>query len=314
MSDIEANAHAVFDGVEVGVGTWSWGDRMFWGYRQGYEEQDIQAAFDTSLQAGLNFFDTAEVYGQGQSEKFLGSFIKKCNQPVKVATKFMPFPWRITGKALNRALKASLARLGLEKVDLYQVHFPLPLVKIETWMGAMADVCQAGLTGNIGISNFDASQTQRAYEALQHEGLRLASNQLEYHLLNRKIEKDGLLRQCQELGVKVIAYSPLAQGVLTGKYTSENPPRGFRGRKYNRKYMQEIKPLIVILKKIGSDHGSKSAGQVALNWCICKGTLPIPGAKTLQQAEQNAGAAGWRLSEAEMILLDETSDQVLKDI
>ncbi len=313
MSDLEGKTHAIFEGVDVGVGTWSWGDRMLWGYRQDYQEKDIQAAFDASLQAGLNFFDTAEVYGQGESEKFLGKFIKTSQQPVRVATKFMPFPWRLTGRALRRALNASLARLGLSKVELYQVHWPFPPIKIETWMGAMAESCQAGQTEAIGVSNYSREQTQRAFEALQREGLRLASNQVEYHLLNRKIEKDGLLGQCQELGIKVIAYSPLGQGVLTGKYTAENPLRGVRGRKYNRRYLEQIKPLISMMKKIGADHGGKTAGQVALNWCICKGTLPIPGAKTLQQAEQNAGAAGWRLSEAEVGLLEETSDQVLRD-
>jgi aryl-alcohol dehydrogenase-like predicted oxidoreductase len=313
MNSSAAQDHAVFEGVEVGVGTWSWGDRMYWGYRQGYAEPDIRAAFDVSLQTGLNFFDTAEIYGQGKSEKYLGEFIKSSQQPVKVATKYMPYPWRLTARALSHALKASLGRLGLSKVDLYQIHWPLPPIRIETWMGAMAEACQAGLIDNIGVSNFDRSQTQRASEALQREGLRLASNQVEYHLLNRKIESDGLLRLCQEMGVKVIAYSPLGQGILTGKYTPENPPRGFRARKYNRAYLEQVKPLILVLKKIGSDHGGKSAGQVALNWCICKGTLPIPGAKTAQQAEQNAGAAGWRLNDAEVVLLDETSQQVSRD-
>ncbi len=314
MGDLSASVNPVFDRQELGVGTWAWGDRLFWGYHQGYGEKEVQEAFNASLQAGLTFFDTAEVYGQGQSEKLLGKFIREAGRPVVVATKFTPFPWRLTGKALARALKASLARLGLPKVDLYQVHSPLPPIKTETWMDAMAEVCQAGLTDSIGVSNYDKKLTQRCCDALQREGLRLAANQVEYHLLNRRIEKDGLLQQCQELGVKIIAYSPLAQGVLTGKFTSENPPRGFRGQKYNRKYLDQVKPLIALLKKIGVDHEGKSVGQVALNWCICKGTLPIPGAKTAGQAEQNAGAVGWRLAEQEVNLLDETSDQVLKGL
>ena len=231
-----------------------------------------------------------------------------------VATKFMPFPWRLTGRALLKALKSSLQRLDLPRVDLYQIHMPLPPVKIETWMAAMAEASQAGTIAAIGVSNYDQSQTRRAFEALQHEGLRLASNQVEYHLLNRKIEQNGLLKQCQEMDVKVIAYSPLAQGVLTGKYSAENPMRGFRGRKYNRKYLEQVKPLIQLMKKIGLDHDGKTIAQVALNWTICKGTLPIPGAKTVQQAEQNCAAAGWRLSESEMELLDDTSARVLKEM
>ena len=314
MSDQTASEHPAFQGLELGVGTWAWGDRMFWGYRREYGEQEVQEAFNASLQAGLTFFDTAEVYGQGQSEKLLGKFIREAGRPVMVATKFMPFPWRLTAKSLARALKASLARLGLPKVELYQMHQPLRPIKVETWMGAMAEVCQAGLTNSIGVSNYDQKLTQRCWDALQREGLRLASIQEEYHLLNRKIEKDGLLKFCREIGVKVIAYSPLAQGVLTGKFTSENPPRGFRDQKYTRSYLDQVKPLIGLMKKIGMDHEGKSVGQVALNWCICKGTLPIPGAKSVSQAEQNAGATGWRLAEHEVDLLDETSDQVLKDL
>jgi aryl-alcohol dehydrogenase-like predicted oxidoreductase len=316
VSDQDGNENEIFRGVELGVGTWSWGDRMFWGYRQDYGLEDVKAAFQASLEGGLTFFDTAEVYGMGQSEKLLGSFLKASEtlaHPVRVATKFFPFPWRLTGNALKRALKASLARLGLPQVDLYQVQFPNPPVRIETWMEAMAEACQAGLVKAVGVSNYNPDQTRRAYEALQHEGIRLASNQVEYHLLNRKIETSGLLKQCQDMEVKIIAYSPLAQGILTGKFSPENLPRGFRGQRYNRKMLERVAPLLSLLKKIGSDHGGKNAGQVALNWCICKGTLPIPGAKTLQQAEQNCSAAGWRLSENEIFLLDDVSQRISEE-
>lgn len=313
MNDLADNEHVLFQGVELGIGTWAWGDRMFWGYRQGYTEEDLKSAFDTCLAAGVTFFDTAEIYGQGQSEKLLGGFLKTTNTPLKVASKFMPYPWRLTGKALGRALRASLARLGREKVELYQIHFPLPPVRIETWIEAMAEAHQAGLVEAIGVSNFDRSQTQRAYDVLQREGLRLAANQVEYHLLDRQIETNGLLQQCREMGVKIISYSPLAQGVLTGKYTPEKLLPGFRGQKYNRKLLERVKPLIGLMKKIGADHGGKNAAQVAINWCICKGTLPIPGVKTVAQAEQNCAAAGWRLTENEMFLLDDVSAQVLKE-
>lgn len=299
--------------VPLGIGTWAWGDRLFWGYRQGYTVQDLKAAYEYCLQAGVTFFDTAEVYGQGVSEKILGGFIQASPRPVQVATKFMPFPWRLGGGALKRALKHSLARLGLEKIELYQMHIPLPPIKIETWMDAMIDAVQDGRVETVGVSNYDEGQMMRAYERLQTEGILLASNQVEYHLLNRKVEKNGLLARCQSLGIRLIAYSPLAQGVLTGKYTPENPPRGFRAQRYSTKYMQQIHPLVLLLKKIGADHGGKNAGQVALNWCICKGTLPIPGIKTVAQAEQNCGGLGWSLSDVEVDQLDQASDQVLKE-
>ena len=132
-----------------------------------------------------------------------------------------------------------------------------------------------------------------------------------YSLLNRGIEKDGLLARCKELGVRLIAYSPIEKGLLTGKYSPENPPPGVRGRRYGE-LLPKIGPLLKLMTEIGQEHGGKSKVQVALNWCICKGTLPIPGAKNADQAEENAGALGWKLSDEEVAKLDEASDAILK--
>lgn len=301
----------LFEGIEMGVGAWAWGDRLMWGFGRGYGLGDLRGAFETSLASKIHFFDTAEVYGQGQSEQILGSFIKATQEPVMIATKFMPFPWRLNKTALRHALEASLRRLGVPAVDLYQIHMPLPPVNIETWMEAMAEAYQAGLTSAVGVSNYDSDQMQRAYDRLQREGIHLASNQVEYSLLNRKIEKNGLLQRCAELGVKLIAYSPLAMGVLSGKYTPEKPPQGSRGGRFNRRFLEKIQPLIKLITHIGADHGGKTPAQVALNWTICKGTLPIPGCKTITQADQNAGAMNWRLSEDEVDQLDAVSERVL---
>ncbi len=314
MTEIGSKRHPVLDGVEFGLGTWAWGDRLYWGYGSGYSDQDIRAAFDASLAGGITLFDTAEVYGQGRSEMFLGKFVNSLDYPVKVATKMMPFPWRLSWRALIRALRGSLKRLGLPKVDLYQIHFPLPPMRVEVWMDAMAEAVQLGLTEAVGISNFDRAQTQRAYDSLTRQGLPLASNQVEYHLLNRTVEKNGLLQQCQEQGITLIAYSPLAKGMLTGKYTADNLPQGFRARSYNRRYLTAVKPLLDQMKKIGADHAGKTAAQVALNWVMCKGAIPIPGAKTVAQAEQNAGALGWHLTEEEVARLDEWSDRVIQQV
>jgi aryl-alcohol dehydrogenase-like predicted oxidoreductase len=301
----------LFEGIEIGVGAWAWGDRLMWGYGRGYDLADLRGAFETAVASKIRMFDTAEVYGQGQSEQILGSFLKASQEPVFIATKFMPFPWRLNKAALRHALEASLRRLGVPAVDLYQIHMPLPPVNIETWMEAMADAYQSGLISAVGVSNYDNDQTQRAYDRLLREGIHLASNQVEYSLLNRKIEKNGLLKRCDELGIKLIAYSPLAMGVLTGKYTPEKPPQGARGGRFSKRYLEKIQPLIKLIMRIGSDHSGKTPAQVALNWTICKGTLPIPGCKSMRQAEQNAGATNWRLSEEEVRELDEMSDRVL---
>jgi aryl-alcohol dehydrogenase-like predicted oxidoreductase len=297
--------------VEFGLGAWQWGDRLIWQYGQTHNDEDCRAAFEVSLAAGIRFVDTAEVYGSGRSERLLGRFLKETDQPVLVATKFLPFPWRLSRKSLIRALKGSLERIGIESVDLYQVHQPLPPIPIETWMEEMAGAVKEGLTRTVGVSNFNQTQMLRAYSALARKNVPLAANQLTYSLLNRGIEKDGLLARCNELGVRVIAYSPLEKGLLTGKYSAENPPPGIRGQRYSS-LLPKIGPLLKLMTEIGQEHGGKSKAQVALNWCICKGTMPIPGAKNAAQAEENAGALGWRLTEEEMAKLDQTSAATLK--
>lgn len=301
--------HPILEGIELGIGTWAWGDRFYWGYGRGYSDQDLRAAFERCLEAGVRLFDTAESYGQGRSETLLGQFLREAGSDAAVASKFMPYPWRLRRGALLRALRGSLKRLGKDQVDLYQIHWPLPPRTVESWMEAMAEAHQNGMIRAVGVSNYDREQMQRAYDALAHSGIALASNQVEYSLINRKIEKNGLLQHCQDLGVTCIAYSPIGMGLLSGKYTPENPPKGLRGGKYSASFLASIQPLTQTLAKIGNEHG-KSAAQVAINWTICKGSLPIPGVKNAGQVDQNTGAAGWRLTADEIDLLDELSERV----
>lgn len=312
MEDATKNVPPTLTGTRFGIGTWSWGDRLFWGYGQGYEKEDLKQVFKASLDAGIDFFDTAEVYGQGRSESYLGEFITEDRRPARVATKFMPYPWRLKRANLIKALRASLERLGMQRVALYQIHQPLPPISVETWMEGMIEAFQAGLIDAVGVSNYDRQRMNRAYERLTREGIPLASNQVEYSLINRRVEKNGLLKACQELGVTLIAYSPLGLGLLSGKYTPDNPPQGIRGARYNRKFLAQIQPLISLLRKIGAEHAGKTPSQVALNWAMSKGTLVIPGAKNLDQFEQNKGALGWKLSDQELEALDEMSDRVLE--
>ena len=292
----------------VGVGAWAWGDRMVWGYGgSSYDDSDIRAAFDVSLTNGTNWFDTAEVYGFGKSEKFLGKFLPSAKTEVLVATKFFPFPWRFRKQALQRALKKSLSRLQLDQVDLYQIHVPLGLWTKAEYLSALADAVKSGLTRAVGVSNFNTEKTKLAHETLQADGISLASNQVEYSLFDRRIEKNGLLAYCRENNITIIAYSPLAKGMVTGKYGPDNPPPGPRKRMYPPEKLQKAQPLISLLTEIGATY-SKSPAQVALNWTICKGTVPIPGAKNAKQAAENLGAMGWRLSPEEMAALDQASD------
>lgn len=298
----------------LGLGIWQWGDTMMWGYGKQYGDDELQPIYEATLAAGINFIDTAEMYGRGRSERVVGRFMRETQtrEQVVLATKFMPLPWRLAPGQLRHALRESLNRLGLSRVDLYQIHFPLPPVSIETWMEVLAEAVEAGLTRAVGVSNYNPSQTLRAYAALAKRGVPLASNQVKYSLLDREPETSGLVKVCRDLGVTLIAYSPIAKGMLTGKYTPANVPSGMRHRvyKYDRAYLSKIQPLIGLLNEIGQAHGGKTPAQVSLNWLICKGAVPIPGAKNLRQAQENFGALGWRLSDEEMTRLDEMSERV----
>ncbi len=296
--------------LEMGLGAWSWGDRIVWQYGRGYTDDDIRQAFQTAVAEGIRFIDTAEVYGSGRSERMTGLLLKETEQPILVATKYLPFPWRFTRNALPAALRRSLERLGRDAVDLYQIHHPLPFMSVETLMEGMLICIDKGLTRTVGISNFNQAQMLRAYSVLERNGVPLASNQMHYSLLNREIEKNGMLARCKELGIRLIAYSPLEMGLLTGKYGPNNPPPGNRGSRYVG-LLNKIAPLLKLMTEIGQDHGGKTNAQIALNWVICKGALPIPGAKNASQALQNAGGLGWRLTDEEVAKLDQISDQIL---
>jgi aryl-alcohol dehydrogenase-like predicted oxidoreductase len=309
VNNTVSNETRFLHALEMGLGAWQWGDRIMWQYGRGYDDQDVHAAFQSSLEQGIRFVDTAEIYGSGRSERLLGQFLKGLEQPILIATKFFPFPWRFTGGTIVSALKHSLLRLQVETVDLYQIHFPTPLLSPERMMEGMRTCVEQGLTRTVGVSNFSQSQMLRAYSTLARHNVPLASNQVSYSLLNRSAEKSGLLARCQELGIRLIAYSPLEKGLLTGKYSPEKPPPGPRGAEYGP-LLRRIGGLLKVMTEIGQDHGGKSNAQIALNWTIAKGTLPIPGAKTARQAIENAGALGWKLTDQEVARLDELSDQV----
>lgn len=297
--------------IEMGLGAWQWGDRVVWQYGHGYSDEEVHQAFQASLEEGVHFVDTAEVYGNGRSERLLGQFLKETDQAVLVATKFFPLPWRFGKGSILNALKGSLARLDVESVDLYQIHWPTPLMSTDTMMEGLAECAKKGMARTLGVSNFDQSRMLAAYSALARHSVALASNQLHYSLLNRTVEKNGTLARCKELGIRLIAYSPLEKGLLTGKYSPDSPPPGSRGRMYPS-LLPKIGPLLKLMTEIGQDHGGKSNTQVALNWLICKGALPIPGAKNAKQARENAGGLGWKLTEEETAKLDEASDAALE--
>ena len=298
------------EAAPLGVGTWAWGDTMVWGFGRDYGEAEVAGAYRVTRAAGLDFYDTAEVYGRGTSERILGGLARGERAQVLLATKFFPYPWRPYRGALIPALRSSLRRLGASQVDLYQIHWPFPPVSIEAWMHSLADAVELGLTRAVGVSNYTVKQIERAHAALARRGVPLASNQVEYSLLARSPERSGLLQACRDLEVTMIAYSPLAMGLLTGKYGPDRYPPLTRRRGPSR-LLGRLGPLLSLLRQMGDEQGGKSAAQVALNWTMVKGSLPIPGAKNEHQAAENVGALGWRLTPEQVARLDRASDSIL---
>ena len=284
---------------------------MVWGYGRGYGEKDVCGVYSEAISSGVNFFDTAEIYGWGSSERILGGCARSAPsaRPV-IATKFTPmFRWR--KGSLEKALRNSLRRLDLPRVDLYQVHQMDGIRNIPKWMDAMADVQEKGLARAIGVSNFYPDAMAVAVDSLKKRGLSLASNQMHLSLLFRRHEKDGLLKICRDQNIAFLAYMPFAWGVLAGKFSKENPPRGFiRHRIANRRLVEKSEPLLKLMRDIAYRGKDRTVSQVALNWVMAKGAIPIAGVKTPRQAREDFGALRWSLSSAEVSELDAASDAI----
>jgi len=266
-----------------------------------------ERALEVSLAAGVNLIDTAEMYSNGASERRVGELVH--GKDVLVATKFPPSPFSRT-EIFPKALEDSLARLERSSIDLYQHHFPSERVSIPKLMNLMADAVEAGKIKAVGVSNYSAEQMRLAHAELAKRGIPLASNQVQYSLLHRKPEVDGVLDTCQELGITLIAYSPLGMGALTGKYSAKKRAGGLFRRilpNFSRKTMESVQPVLELLRQIG-DRYSKSTSQVALRWLIeNENVLPIPGAKNSKQAAENIGALSFSLTPDEVEALSEAT-------
>ncbi len=276
-------------------------------------QEEKNATVRAGLEGGVNWFDTAELYGSGVSEASLSKALKaagKQDQDVIVATKWWPL-FRTAGN-ITWTIDERLHFLDGYSIGLYMIHQPFGLSSHEAEMEAMADLVEAGKIRSVGVSNFNPEQMRRAHKTLQKRGLPLAVNQVRYSLLDRTIETSGILDTAKELGVTIIAYTPLASGLLTGKY-HKNPDllkkKPFFRRARLQPDIEKSRVLVAALEEIGVKHNA-TPGQIALNWLIYfQGDIvvTIPGVTRVSQAEQNAGAMRFRLSTAEMAQLDELS-------
>jgi aryl-alcohol dehydrogenase-like predicted oxidoreductase len=276
-------------------------------------QEEKNAVVKAALDGGINWFDTAELYGAGVSETSLAEALKaagKTNADVVVATKWWPL-FR-TARNIPHSIEERIRFLDGYSIGLYMVHQPFSFSSPEAEMNAMSDLVDAGKIRSVGVSNFNAKQMRRAHRALQKRGLPLAVNQVQFSLLDRSVEKNGILETAKELGVTIIAYTPLGSGLLTGKY-HKNPNllqnKSFFWRVRLNRGIQKSRSLVTALEEIGDKYNATPA-QVALNWVISfhgETIVTIPGATKVHQAQESAGAMTFRLSDEELAQLDRLS-------
>lgn len=265
----------------------------------------IRAALD----GGINWFDSAEMYGNGVSEHSVAEGLKaagKADKDVVVETKWMPI--LRPARTIKTTVDDRLHYLDGYSIGIFLVHNPMGLSSKEAEMDAMADLVEAGKIKSVGISNFNEALMRRAYAELQKRGLPLAVNQMHYSLLHRDIEINGVLQAAKELGVTIVAYTPLARGLLSGKY-HRNPELLKGKRRINANDLERTRQLIDAMQAMANHH-KVTVAQVALNWTINfngETVVAIPGATKVSQAAESAGAMKFRLTDAEMAELDELS-------
>ena len=296
--------------VPLGVGCWAWGDQEYWRYELDHGQPDVIAAFAACLDAGLDFFDTAEAYGWGRSEQLVGALVRRSPRPMVVATKYAPLAGRGGAGAIAKGLAGSLKRLGLPRVDLYQMHWADSReVPIPAAMATLAEAVRAGTVTAVGVSNYRAGEMREAHAVLARHGVPLATNQVRYSLLHRAPEVDGVLDACRELGVTLLAYSPLEQGLLTGKYRPDALPVGLRAEApwFAADNVAAAHPVLAALAAMATPRGVEPAA-IALAWLLARpGVVPLAGAKTAAQAACNAAALTVRLDASEVATLDALS-------
>lgn len=299
----------------IGLGCWQFSKKKniagkIW---PDLEDSIINTIVRESLDGGINWFDTAEIYGKGASEKALSAaLINAGKKPgeVIIATKWWPM-FRVASN-IGKTIGERIAMLHPFSIDLYQVHQPYGFSSVKAEMDGMAELVNERKIRYVGVSNFSATQMAKAYEALQKHGISLVSNQVRYNLLDRRIESNGILQTAKELGISIIAYSPLAQGMLTGKF-HDNPDllKNIGWRKntsvFRKTEMEKVRPLINLLKQLAEKY-QVTPSEIALNWLVNfhgETVVAIPGATKEQHAKINTGAMKFVMQEEDMRKIDE---------
>ena len=288
----------------IGLGTWQFGSKE-WGYGADYANGEAGRILQRALDLGINVVDTAEIYGRGESERIVGRALDGRRGEAFVASKVLPIV--PTASYVEKHGRASAQRLGISTIDLYQIHWPNPVLPVAQQMQGMKRLQQEGVITRVGVSNYSLAKWKAAEAAL---GSPVFSNQVQYSLVARKPDRD-LVPYAQQRDRLVIAYSPLGMGLLSGRYDADHVPNG-SARLNNALFLPEnlerARPLIDALREIAAAHEATPA-QVALAWVVWHDhVVAIPGASSVAQLEANAAAADLVLAPDEIGRLTEASD------
>ena len=297
------------DMSKIALGTWAWGAGAFGGDTVCGSKTDVEnlkPVFDAAMKAGLNLWDTATVYGMGESEKILGQLASEYQrQDVEISTKFTPQIAEVYENSAEKMAEASIARMGCDYIDIYWIHNPMD---VERWTPGLIPLLKSGKVKRVGVSNHNIKEIKRANEILGEAGFKVSAVQNHFSLLYRSSEKGGVLDYCKENGIEFWAYMVLEQGALSGKYNKENPlpAESDRGKKYNP-VLPQLETLTGEMTAIGQKYGA-SCSQIGIAWAIAKGTLPIIGATKERHVIEAAEAAKIQLTAEEVSKLEALAD------
>ncbi|MBP3832556.1 MAG: aldo/keto reductase [Bacteroidaceae bacterium] len=295
--------------AKIALGTWAWGSGAFGGNMVFGSKTDVESlkpVFDTAIKARLSLWDTATVYGMGESERILGTLAKGVERKnVQISTKFTPQIAEMYDNNVEKMVDASIERMGCDYIDVYWIHNPMD---VERWTPGLIPLLKSGKVKRVGVSNHNIAEIRRANEILGEAGFKVSAVQNHFSLLYRSSEKGGVLDYCKENGIEFWAYMVLEQGALSGKYNKENPlpAESDRGKKYNP-VLPQLEALTNEMTAIGQKYGA-SCSQIGIAWAIAKGALPIIGATKERHVIEAAEAAKIKLVAEEVTRLEQLAE------
>ena len=294
---------------KIALGTWAWGAGAFGGdtvFGSNTDVENLKPVFEAAMKAGLNLWDTATVYGMGESERILGALAKPYKrEDVLISTKFTPQIAEIYENSVEKMADASIERMGCDYIDIYWIHNPMD---VERWTPGLIPLLQSGKVKRVGVSNHNIAEIRRANEILGEAGFKVSAVQNHFSLLYRSSEKGGVLDYCKEQGIEFWAYMVLEQGALSGKYNKDNPlpAESDRGKKYNP-VLPQLEALTNEMTAIGRKYGA-SCSQIGIAWAIAKGATPLIGATKERHVVEAAEAADIVLTTEEVARLEQLAD------